>query len=123
MDYLKYFIDNIDTVILITGVLLVLITLVVWHKGESRFDLKEIIVDTETNTVSLYKLGQVLALLISTWVLINETRAGRLNEFLFTMYMISWAGANSLNKYIDNKRKSDKNPNSIFESDKYLWKN
>lgn len=106
MDNIQLFFNYVDTVILITGVLLVLITLVVWHKDESRFDLKEIIVDTETNTVSLYKLGQVLALLISTWVLINETRAGRLNEFLFTMYMVSWAGANSLNKYIDNKNKS-----------------
>jgi hypothetical protein len=118
MDYLKYFIDNIDTVILITGVLLVLVTLVVWHKGETRFDLKEIIVDTETNTVSLYKLGQVLALLISTWVLINETRAGRLNEFLFTMYMISWAGANSLNKYIDNKGKTDQLNAEKYKHDK-----
>jgi hypothetical protein len=106
MDYLKYFIDNIDTVILITGVLLVLITLVVWHKGESRFDLKEIIIDTEKQHVSLYKLGQVLALLISTWVLVNETRAGRLNEFLFTTYMLSWAGANSLNRFIDSRNRN-----------------
>jgi hypothetical protein len=106
MDYFRYFIDNVDTIILITGILLVLITLVVWHTDKSRFDLKEIILDTETNRVSLYKIGQVLALVISTWVLINETRAGRLNEFLFTMYMVSWAGANSLNKYITNKNKS-----------------
>jgi hypothetical protein len=118
MDYVKYFIDNVDTVILITGVLLFLIILVVWHKDESRFDLKEIIVDTETNTVSLYKLGQVLALLISTWVLIHETRNGRLNEYLFSLYMFAWAGANSLNKYIDNKGKSETNKTESFESDK-----
>jgi hypothetical protein len=99
--------QNADSVALVVGVLAALVLLVVWQLSDKRFDLREVLIDGGSGRVSLYKVGQMTALLISTWILIHETREGRMNEYLFTMYMFAWAGANSLNKYIEHKGRTE----------------
>ena len=97
---------NMSEFTLAFGFSIIAILFIVWQLSDKRFDLREVLIDGGSGRVSLYKLGQVTALLVSTWILIFETKTGRLNEWLFTMYMFAWAGANSLNKYIEHKGKT-----------------
>jgi hypothetical protein len=80
------------------------IIVIIWHRSSKMlFNLSDIIVDTETGRVSLYKVGQIIALIVSSWMAIHETRAGRLSEWLFIGYMVAWSGSNLVKRYIDSK--------------------
>ena len=97
---------TIDTIALMLATFGLLIVLWGWHSSHGvRFNLTEMPIDSTTNRVSLMKCGQALALLISTWVLIHETRAGRLTEYLFVGYMVAWSGANLAKRWIDRDKK------------------
>ena len=91
-----------------------LIVLGLWQHKADTFDLRWLLVDTKTNKVSLSKTGQLIALIVSSWALIYETRNGNLTEWLFGAYMISWAGANIANK-VTEKYKSLEPPKESKE--------
>jgi hypothetical protein len=99
---------NPDQAILYGGLFLFIVILTVWHlqKGTS-FDIQDLLVDSVSGKVELGKLGQLTALLVSSWILMHETHAGRLTEFLFIGYMSVWGGVNLARKYIDTKVGSD----------------
>ena len=83
---------------------------VYWHVDKTtRFDIRDLLVDKKTGRLSLYKIGQFFALVVSTWVLVRETNSDRLTEWLFIAYMVAWSGANLANKYLD-KKKNDTTP-------------
>jgi len=44
-----------------------LVLLAAWQLKTDAFDLRHIIVDSKTNRVSLFKVGQVTALIVSSW--------------------------------------------------------
>lgn len=79
----------------------ILVVLVRWHTEDSRFDLRHILIDGGTNRVSLHKLGQFVALIVSTIVLWYEMLHARLTEWLFAGYMFTWTGALLAKRWID----------------------
>jgi hypothetical protein len=87
-----------DTYALLLLAVAFALILYLWQRSDDEFDLRHLIVDSATSRVSLFKLGQFIALIVSTWALVHETRRGFLTEWLFAMYMIAWAGANIANK-------------------------
>lgn len=87
-----------DTYALLLAAVLFIALLTYWQRSDDEFDLRMLIVDSTTGKVSLFKLGQLVALGVSTWALVHETRRGFLTEWLFGLYMISWAGVNIANK-------------------------
>lgn len=87
-----------DTHVLLIMVLAFAAVLVVWQRSSDDFDLRTLIVDSSTGRVSLFKIGQFVALIVSTWALVHETRRGFLTEWMFGLYMIAWSGANIANK-------------------------
>jgi hypothetical protein len=91
----------INDSLLLGGICAMLMILGFWQGKRDEFDLRWLIVDTKTHRVSLFKLGQMVALLTSTWVLIYLTRHDKLTEWAFTAYMLAWAGANVANKIVD----------------------
>ena len=92
---------TIDTIVLMLATFCILIVLWGWHSmDEVPFNLTHLLTDSRTQRVSLSKCGQLFALLLSSWVLIHETRAARLTEWLFLTYMGVWSGANIANKWI-----------------------
>jgi hypothetical protein len=92
---------NLDTTILALASLFLAILLWLWHTDkDTPFDLTALFIDSRTKRVSLMKVGQAIAMLTSTWVLIYETRQARLSEWLFIGYMVAWSGANLANKAI-----------------------
>lgn len=92
-----------DTYILLLAALVFALLLSYWQRTDAEFDLRWLLVDTVTGKVSLFKLGQFVALVVSTWVLVYETRRGMLTEWLFGFYMAAWAGANIANKFVERK--------------------
>jgi hypothetical protein len=110
---------TLDLIILTIGAAVIIGVLIYWHLDEkTRFDVRDLMVDHQTKILSLNKIGQLFALLVSTWIIIHETRVGRLTEFLFTGYMAVWSGSSLLSKYLDNKRKTDGNKYSDEEESK-----
>lgn len=91
---------DLETLVLGIASLVFILFIVKAHFGVNAFDIKSTVTD-ENGRFSLSKFGQLVALLVSTWVLIYETRKGHLTEWLFAGYMAAWAGANLLNKYLD----------------------
>lgn len=94
---------TLDSAFLLISGLICVGVLVRWHTRKDEFDLRLLLLDADMR-LSLYKLGQLVALLVSTWVLIHETRVGKLNEWLFGSYMIAWTGVNIAAKLADKKQ-------------------
>ena len=105
-----------DTLVLSFGAILIIITGIKWHIDPNcDFNLQDLLVNHRTKKLSLYKIGQFFALLVSTWILIHETRMGRITEFLFMGYMAVWSGSNLLSKYLDiKKNKEEKSDESTI---------
>jgi len=71
---------------------------------DDDFDLRDLVRDSRSGRVSLFKVGQLVALASSTWLLIYEALHGRMTDWMFTGYMVSWAGANIANKLTEQKK-------------------
>lgn len=93
----------LNDIVLACGTLGLLITLAVWHRTSDDFDLRWSVVDNSTGRVSLFKVGQLIALLASTWVLVYQTRTDHLTDWLFLAYIATWSGVNVANKWVDSK--------------------
>lgn len=102
----------LSDIVLVLGALSFVATLFVWHKKDDAFDLRHILVDSKTQRVSLFKIGQLIALLVSTWALIHETRTHGLTEWLFLAYIATWSGINVANRAIEKQQtKPPEKPN------------
>jgi hypothetical protein len=74
-----------------------------WQTAKADpFDVHDLVCDKGTRSASLTRLGQLIALCVSTWAVIHEALQGRLSEWLFTFYMIAWVGARLGNLYLSN---------------------
>ena len=91
----------------------ILIVIVQWHVDDTQFDLRRVLIDRETGHVSLHKLGQFVALVVSTLALWYEMMHARLTEWLFAGYMLAWTGANLAARWID----SNKAPHALHAPD------
>jgi len=100
------YIPDADTLILLLGIFTFLSVLISWHFNKTMpFDLQTALV--QDGRFSLSKLGQLVALAVSTWIIIYQTRNGLLTEWLFAGYMFAWAGANIASKWLG-KDKAEK---------------
>lgn len=92
---------QLELIFLTVAATLLVALVLKWHMSkDSNLDLQYLFIDTETKMFSIFKLGQVIALFVSTWVLIRETNHDRLGEWLFTAYMLAWGGVNIANRII-----------------------
>lgn len=91
---------TLSDVVLSIAALLLTLVLISWHTSKDQFDLRWLIVDSTTEKVSLFKTGQLVALLTSTWAFIHEVRGNHLSEWLFFAYVAAWGGVNIANKIV-----------------------
>lgn len=95
--FLEFF--TFDNSLFIAGMFGFFSILLSWHLNKNNsIDLKTILV--KDGELSLSKLGQLIALLVSTWIIVYQTRHELLNEWLFTSYLFTWTGANVMSKYL-----------------------
>ena len=96
------YLNNLDLIAIFSVLFIIamLIVLMRWHNDDSKFDLREILIDKDTGTVSIHRVGQFTALAVSTVLIIHEATKGRLSEWLFTGYMVAWAGTSLINQWL-----------------------
>ncbi len=115
IEYLSSLQWDLPGILMLISSMIVLVVLVSWHVGESAFDMRHVLIDINTQRVSLHKLGQFIALSTSTTILWYETMHGRLTEWLFTGYMMAWAGASLIKRWLDSKPAANANANPTEE--------
>jgi len=97
---------DLDTIVLMIASFTVLFSAWLWQRNpDVKFDLIDLISDN--GKLSLFRTGQLVALLTSTWGFIALTRAGTLTEIYFLTYMAAWAGANIASKALDARKPKD----------------
>jgi hypothetical protein len=97
-------------------VLIILALLMLWilwslQHTKDNFDLRWVIVDEQTKQPSLHKIGQLTALIMSTWLLVYLALQGKMDATYFGTYMAVWAGAESVNRYLSTRDKTQ-DPNA-----------
>lgn len=82
------------TLLLLLFLLVVVYPIIKWHNNPSvtKIDLADLIVDN--GKISLFKIGQVVALIISSWAFILLVQQKNLTWEYFATYMGIWTGAN-----------------------------
>lgn len=82
---------------MVAGLLAILalfgLTLYRIHVKPDSFDLRDLIRDDKTNKPSIFKVGQVVTLIVSTWGFIYLVTHDRFTEFYFIIYMAIWSGS------------------------------
>jgi hypothetical protein len=73
------------------------------QRKKDTLDLRWLILDDVTGKPSIHKIGQLCALLVSTWGFVKLIINGTLSETYFSIYMGVWAGSTALNKYLGRK--------------------
>jgi predicted metal-binding membrane protein len=110
------FFGDIPGVIVATLAAFVTGVLFRWHADGTRFDLRHVLIDSATDRVSLHKFGQFVALVVSTAVLWYEMMHARLSEWLFTGYMLTWAGTALAKRWIDKPAHTEPAAEPVKES-------
>lgn len=100
------------------ALLLMIFLFAIWlfrlNRERKEFDLRYLIVNDKSKRPSLHKLGQLVALMISSWVFVYQTLHGTLTDFYAASYMGCWAAAGVANTYAD--RYSNRRFNGILDS-------
>jgi len=94
------------------GILLVIVVFAIWilyklQNTKDSFDLRSVITDSKGQP-SLHKIGQLTALLLSTWMLAYLAIHGQMTGEYFGTYMGIWAAAQAADKFMS--RRSDRIP-------------
>jgi len=89
---------------LLFGMLVVIYLIFKFHRNPtSRFNFEDLLLVDDRASVG--KIGQLIALNVSTWGFIVLVAQGKLTEWYFTAYMGMWAGAQLISKAIDLNQK------------------
>ncbi len=84
----------------------IIVVLIYIQTRKDSLDLRWLILDDVTQRPSLNKIGQGLALIVSTWGFLVLVERNLLTEFYFTGYMAVWAGSTVLSQYVASKAPS-----------------
>lgn len=101
-EYAKWFYDKTDIPAVVMGVGLLVYCLILfkWHMDKGPFDFRKALIDPpEPGSVSLSRLGQLTALVVTTSVVIYQTVKGNIPEWMFAAYGVTWAGTYIAAKY------------------------
>jgi hypothetical protein len=110
-DMSKFVEQNSMSVALLVLAVLALLVLWIIQRRNDNFDLRWVIADEQTKQPSIHKVGQLTALVMSTWLLVYLTLHDKMDGTYFTTYMAIWAGAQVANKWLTSKDgdKTDQN--------------
>lgn len=84
--------------------LVVLALVAVTRDQRNCVSLLQLVVEARTGRLSLSRVGQLVALIVSSWGFVALVRADKLTEWYFSSYMIAWAGARLASQFLDTKK-------------------
>jgi len=71
------------------------------HKNsQNKLNATSIIIDKNTGEISLSKIGQLVALVTSTWIVFYLTVTKNITEGYLGLYIATWAASNSFNSWM-----------------------
>lgn len=71
------------------------------HKNSfNQLNATSIIVDKQSGEISLSKIGQLVALVTSTWIVFYLTVTKNITEGYIGLYIATWAASNSINSWM-----------------------
>lgn len=70
---------------------------------KDALDLRWLILDDTNGRPSIHKIGQGLALIVSTWGFIYQITHDKFNDNYLLIYMGVWAGSTALNQFLVSK--------------------
>jgi hypothetical protein len=105
-DVIKYAMNNTMEMILIAVCLIAIAILLKVQFTKDNFDLRSVIAD-EKGQPSIHKIGQLTALVFSTWLLVYLALHNLMGEGYFGTYMGVWAAAQAADKWMGRRDGSD----------------
>lgn len=103
---LRYLADNSMDLVLMIMVAASFVILVKLQKTKDNFDLRSVISDS-TGQPSVHKIGQLVALMLSTWMLVYLALHNQMTEGYFGTYMGVWAAAQAADKWLGRDKNRD----------------
>ena len=76
--------------------------------NDNAFDLKHLIADRDTGKVDRFSFAFIVALMVSSWLMLFYGMSGKLTAEWFALYMGVWAAPKLVEKWLDLKK--DKSP-------------
>ena len=96
---------------IVLGSVLLVVTLalvVVTRDPRNPVSLLHLVTDARSGRMSLGRVGQLAALIVSSWAFVWLTIAGTLTEWYYGTYMIAWAGARLADQALKARGATDK---------------
>jgi hypothetical protein len=91
-------------VALVVMTVLVVATVVSWHRNKAGFDLTQVITDSTTGRVAVEKVGYMTALAISTWGFVALILHDKMTEAYAGLYMATFAAARFGSQWLATKK-------------------
>lgn len=82
----------------------VLALVAVTRDQRNPVSLLQLVVEARSGRLSLSRVGQLVALIVSSWGFVALVRADKLTEWYFTSYMVAWASARLASQFLDAKK-------------------
>jgi hypothetical protein len=96
---LRYLASNSMDLVLIVMVLASIVILLKIQKTKDNYDLRSVI-SGDNGQPSIHKIGQLVALMLSTWMLVYLAIHNQMTEGYFGTYMGIWAAAQAADKWL-----------------------
>lgn len=94
---------TLDTSVLTIGAIVLLVSIARWNRDpRDPFRISNLVIGQDERA-SLDKLGQLVALCVSTWGFVYLIRAGLMSEYYCTGYMLAWGSLGIAKAYILSK--------------------
>lgn len=115
---LTVLLSNTLAALLLLAIMCAIGVLIYAQYRKDDFDLRSLVVDPKTGKPSVHQLGQLTALVISSWGLIVLVLHDKLTEVYFTTYMAVWAGSNTLDRLLRTREGGDERVSSDKDGDR-----
>lgn len=74
------------------------------HRAPDSFDLRHLIADPDSGKIDRFAFGYIVALVISSWLMLFYANAGKLTWEWFGLYIGVWAVPKLVEKWLDTKK-------------------
>ncbi len=81
---------NLNTLLTIVAIAAIVLIYKLNKDPNIEFDIKDLFSDTKTGKLSTMKISQVVALVVSTWIIVRLTQDGKMSVDYLGMYLGIW---------------------------------
>lgn len=116
MDFWTVLLKSVDLSVIVLMVMSVTIMAIVWswHRDDSGFSLQQALVDNATGKLAIEKVGYMVALSVTTWLMISIQLEHRMTPELILIYLGAFVtarlGAQGISVYKDVNSTPPKQP-------------